>query len=149
MEFLHVGMMVSDIDRSIAFYRDVLGIKWEPVKEYRLEGGTFRGEPAEPSRTLVSHGLTPSGVEIEMVQALEGQIPDHLALGRRQGLSHIAFTVDNLDEAAALLEARGLKNVAEHRADTHAYAFFQGDALGGPLVQLVELKGPRSLNIEP
>ena len=86
MDFLHVGMKVHDIERPTRFYTAVFGITWEPVRQYLLGDITLNGDMA-PSRTLVTHGKTAQGFEIEMVQVLEGEVADDLALGDREGLS--------------------------------------------------------------
>jgi catechol 2,3-dioxygenase-like lactoylglutathione lyase family enzyme len=66
MDFLHVGMKVHDIERATRFYTAVFGITWEPVRQYLLGDITLNGDMA-PSRTLVTHGKTSQGFEIEMV----------------------------------------------------------------------------------
>ena len=142
MDFLHVGMKVHDIERATRFYAAAFGIAWEPVREYQLSGITLMGRPA-PSRTLVTHGKTSQGFEIEMVQVIEGEVADDLVLDGREGVSHIAFTVGNLDTAIAAATERGLRLVSEHRSEQVDFAFLAGDDLGGLLTQLVHFKQPR------
>lgn len=142
MDFLHVGMKVHDIERSAAFYAAAFGIAWEPVREYRLSDITLEGKVA-PGRTLVTHGKTSQGFEIEMIQVLDGAVADDIVLGGREGVSHIAFTVDDLDRAAAEAAGRGLRLVSEYRSEQVDFAFFAGDELGGLLTQLVHFKRPR------
>ena len=142
MGFLHVGMKVHDIERATRFYTAAFGIAWEPVREYQLSHITLEGDAA-PSRTLVTHGKTAEGFEIEMVQGLEGKTADDLVLDGREGVSHIAFTVDNLDTAIAEAIERGLRLVSEYRSEQVDFAFFDGDDLGGLLAQLVHFKQPR------
>ena len=96
-----------------------------------------------PSRTLVSHGWTADGTEIEMVQVVEGRTADHLVLGDGEGLSHVAFSVEDLDSAVATAVAAGLRRVAEWSSPAVDYVFLSGTALGGVLVQLVQFKAPR------
>jgi methylmalonyl-CoA/ethylmalonyl-CoA epimerase len=142
MGFLHVGMKVDDVERTTRCYTAAFGIAWEPVREYQLSHITMEGE-AVPSRTLVTHGKTAQGFEIEMVQVLEGKVADDLVLDGREGVSHIAFTVDNLDTAIAEATERGLRLVSEYRSEQVDFAFFDGDDLGGVLAQLVHFKQPR------
>ena len=144
MEFLHVGMKVDDIERSRALYGQLFGMTWEPVSEYALADAVLEGE-VSPSRTLVSHGWTADGTEIEMVQVVEGRTADHLVLGDREGLSHVAFSVEDLDSAVATAEAAGLRRVAEWSSPAVDYVFLSGAALGGVLVQLVQFKAPRAV----
>jgi hypothetical protein len=71
------------------------GIVWEPVREHQLSNITLAGN-VSPSRTLVTHGKTSEGFEIEMIQVLEGAVADDVVLGGQEGVSHFAFTVDDL-----------------------------------------------------
>lgn len=142
MDFLHVGMKVTDIRASSALFAELFGITWEPVREYTLETITLEGS-VSPSTTLVTHGTTASGVEIEMVQVTDGRTADELVLGDREGLSHIAFTVPDLDTAAEDARRRGLRQVSEYRSDDVDFAFFASARLGGVLAQLVQFKRPR------
>ncbi len=144
MKFLHVGMKVDDIERSQRLYGELFGMSWEPVSEHALPDALLEGEVI-PSRTLVSHGWTSDGTEIEMVQVLEGRTADHLVLGDREGLSHIAFSVDDLAAAVESAEAAGLTRVSEWSSPAVDFVFFSGAALGGLLVQLVCFKAPRAL----
>jgi predicted enzyme related to lactoylglutathione lyase len=142
MDFLHIGMKVHDIERATRCYAEAFGIVWEPVREYQLSHITLEGDAA-PSRTLVTHGKTAQGIEIEMVQGLEGKTADDLVLDGREGVSHIAFTVDDLDTAIAQATERGLRLVSEYRSEQVDFAFFDGDDLGGVLAQLVHFKQER------
>ena len=145
MKFLHVGMKVHDIERSKELYGRLFGMSWEPVSEYALPDAVLEGAVA-PSRTLVSHGWTADGTEIEMVQVVQGRTADHLVLGESEGLSHLAFSVEDLDSAVAVAEAAGLRRVSEWSSPAVDYVFVSGAALGGPLVQLVQFKAPRSVH---
>lgn len=136
MKFLHVGFAVKDIHRSVALYRDLFGFSFEPVKEYALT--TLLDGRENPGRSLVTHGHTSNGVEFEMVQNLAGISSDSLILGDREGLSHIAFTVDDLVAARAEMEAKGLKMVYAFASGKVDFQFFKGEGLAGVLVQLVK-----------
>ena len=142
MEFLHFGMKVDDIASSSGLFGALLGISWEPVKEYAVELD-FAGQP-EPGRTLVTHGWTQSGVEVEMVQPLTGRSPDVEILGSRQGISHIAYRVDHLDSALARATDAGLTTVCSYRSEQVDFAFCDGPGLGGILLQLVQFHGSRA-----
>jgi hypothetical protein len=141
MEFLHFGMKVDDISSSTGLFGALLGISWGPVSEHSVELD-FAGQP-EPSRTLVAHGVTASGVEIEMVQTLTGRSPDVELLGDREGISHIAYRVDDLDVALTRAVNAGLTTVCAHRSEQADVAFCSGPGLGGILLQLVQFHGLR------
>jgi catechol 2,3-dioxygenase-like lactoylglutathione lyase family enzyme len=141
MKFLHVGFAVRDIHRSIALYAELFGIRWQPVKEYTIT--TILDGRENPTRALVTHGYTDTGFEFEMVENLEGISADSLVLGDREGLSHLAFTVDDLAVARADAERRGLTMVTEFRSPKVDFQFFKDERLAGALIQLVQFHGER------
>jgi catechol 2,3-dioxygenase-like lactoylglutathione lyase family enzyme len=142
MKFLHFGLRVDNIAASSELFGATLGISWEPIKEYAVELD-FAGR-SESGRSLVTHGLTDGGVEIEMVQALSGRSPDTEVLGDREGVSHIAYQVDDLDAALARAEERGLSELCSYHSEQVDFAFCDGPGLGGVLLQLVQFHGPRT-----
>lgn len=142
MEFLHVGMKVNDIQRSVELYRTMFGMDWEPVKEYALTDITLKGVKT-PCTTLVTHGKTANGFEVEMIQVVSGRTADNLVVGDGEGLTHFAFTVDDIDAAIADAARRGLKVVCEFRSPYVDFVFIEGEQLGGPLTQLVKMNQPR------
>src|SRR5205823_10177067 len=90
----HVVFYVEDLDRSLAFYRDLLGV--------REVGRTFGGKAA---------ALTSGRTHHELLLIEGGPAPGHPA-GPHRGLYHIGIKVgDSLDElrrAKAELERAGV-----------------------------------------
>jgi catechol 2,3-dioxygenase-like lactoylglutathione lyase family enzyme len=100
----HVGVTVADLDRSLRFYRDLLGV---PVRERTEESG---GDLA------VITGMPDAHVRIadlelgdgRVIELLEYVAPAGSPLSQRTcdpGSLHIALAVDDLDAAAARLRA--------------------------------------------
>ena len=137
MNLLHFGFQVKDIARSTSLYADLFGIVWDPIREYDVPV-VVDGE-ARRNRSYVTHGKTSDGIEIEMVQPIEGEVPDQIVLGEREGISHVAFAVDSLADEKARLAARGIRIVNEGTAPRADWLFVTDDRLGGALVQLVQL----------
>lgn len=135
LNLLHFGFKVNDIERTMEAYADLLGIEWDPVTEYAIP----HGADGQVSRSKVTHGKTGDGVEIEMVQYLEGAAVDDQVLGDREGISHVAFLVDDLAAERARLQAMGIAIVGEGTAPRASWVFVQDERLGGALVQLVQL----------
>ena len=141
MNLLHFGFKVRDIAQSTTIYADLFGITWDPIREYDVPV-TANGE-VRRHRSYVTHGKTSDGTEIEMVQPIEGDVPDDIVLGDREGISHVAFTVDSLEQERARLVERGIKIVNEGTAPRADWLFVADDRLGGALVQLVQLRGEK------
>jgi len=95
-ELGHVVLYVRDLERSVAFYRDVLGFP-------QVSGQTPPGFPA----AAFSAGRTHHELLLIEVGADATPIPP----GRRVGMYHFGLKVgdtdDELREALATLEARG------------------------------------------
>jgi predicted enzyme related to lactoylglutathione lyase len=135
MRLLHFGFRVHDIERTMQAYQQLFGIDWDPVVEYAIA----TVDATSMSRSKVTHGKTGDGVEIELVQYLEGTPLDDRVLGDREGVSHIAFVVDDLAAERARAEMAGVKIVGEGSAPRASWIFLHDDRLGGALVQLVQL----------
>ena len=129
MKLLHFGFKVHDIHRTTEAYRELFGLEWEPVKEYTTDGG----------RSRVSHAWTDDGVEIEMVEPVDGGALDDLVMGEREGISHIAFSVEDLAAEKEKALSKGLKVVNEGTAPRASWFFIHDDRLGGALIQMVQL----------
>jgi len=136
MKLLHFGFAVHDIEAVTQAYRELFGIRWEPVVRYVLPDG----EGGEPQVSLVTHGHTGDGTEIEMVQTVSGQTVDARWFEGREGVSHIAFQVEDLAVERARLEAKGVAIVGEGSAPRADWFFVSDPRLGGALVQLVQLR---------
>ena len=95
----HVNMSVADLDRSIEFYRNLLGFR------VRWRGTTADGMPA-------AHvGDDKIYLALFEVGEQEREHPDY----GRLGLNHLGFVVDDLEEARGTLAALGAK--PHHQAD--------------------------------
>ena len=137
MRLLHFGFAVRDIGTTSAAYRELFGIEWEPVARYALADGEG-GEQV----SLVTHGHTGDGTEIEMVQTVSGDTVDARWFGDREGVSHIAFQVDDLAAERARLSEMGVEIVGDGSAPRADWFFVRDERLGGALVQLVQLNRP-------
>jgi catechol 2,3-dioxygenase-like lactoylglutathione lyase family enzyme len=103
----HACLASSDIDRSLAFYRDILGMKLE-----------FQMETAgEEFETLFG---APAGFRAQVVQFEEGlEISQFISPAGRDlkiqtwdtGAIFLIFKVSNLDEMYSELSAKGVKFV--------------------------------------
>lgn len=114
----HASFTVADLDRSIRFYRDELGLELVAEQEQDNEyTRTFVGYPDAHLRVAqfaVPGASAPrSGHVIELVQYLrpvaEPVHPERCA----PGAAHLAFEVDDTRALYARLVARGVRFVSE------------------------------------
>jgi catechol 2,3-dioxygenase-like lactoylglutathione lyase family enzyme len=104
----HVGIRVSDIERSIRFYIEAFGAQ-ALTRPFVLDGefaeAMFEGPPG------VSFRLCHLGFASGMIELFEFQHPRHERTpieGWRANIMHVGFQVDDVDETVArVLEAGG------------------------------------------
>ena len=111
----HLGVTVSDIERSIEFYRDLLGMQLvgrRPCVEadYVAQQTGYEGVQL----SVASFRVQPeSSQSLEVVQYLNhvGEPADGAT--NRAGNTHLCITVDDLQSAYQALSAKGVKFKSE------------------------------------
>jgi len=126
----HVAIVVEDIDESLAFWRDALGIEMHEMRDV----------PAEKSKVAF---LPVAGSEIELVQPTsdDSGIAKYLAK-RGQGMHHVCLEVDDIDGMLAQLKAKGVRLINEQpktASDGKRYAFIHPESSSGVLVELYQI----------
>ncbi|MGH7899591.1 MAG: VOC family protein [Candidatus Binatia bacterium] len=116
----HLGVCVSDLERSIGFYRDLLGFQY--LSRIHLTG--------EPSDTLLAlegvdvHAayLERDGVRLELLY-FASPVAEPLEPPRRMnhlGLTHLSLRVTELNEVVERLRARDVRVLDRTRIDIPA-----------------------------
>ena len=113
-EIFHTGLTVSDLDRSIAFYRDLLGLElvtqWDSAQPYLR---TIVGFPdAELRIALLRVPKAGVGISGHHLELLEYRTPRGARGDPRTcnpGNAHVSFMVEDLDAAYAELSAKGVR----------------------------------------
>ena len=109
----HTGLQVESLERSLSFYRDVLGFEcvfqWNPRAEYI---GELVGYPEVDLHAAILR-MPNSDTFLEL---LEYRNVERRAVDTRTGnpgTAHIAFFVDDLDSLFEHLVARGVGTVSK------------------------------------
>ena len=135
----HVGIVVSDMEKSLKFYRDLLGLK---VKSLEDEEGEFLDNMLahENVKNKVAKLYTKNGnALIELIDSrsyANKKDRDFFTIGA----SHFAFTVDDLEKTYDYLVKNGVKFTAppQQTPDRFAKVTFCEDP-DGTLIELVEV----------
>ena len=122
----HWSLCVSDPDRSLPFYREVLG--WEQVGVMEWAGaGPSTVMDVGPAR-LTTWLLGVSGQRVEIIHFAQPPSPARVdAAGAELGLGPMTVVVDDVDRAAADLAAAGVDSVITKGQAGEALAFTDPD----------------------
>ena len=106
----HIGICVSDLDRSLRFYCDGLG--FSVAERYELDSeelpGLDRSLEVRADVTLTSQMIERGDLRIELLAFREPGVVGSPSRQRNQlGLTHLCFYVDNVDEAAERMLEHG------------------------------------------
>ena len=111
--FYHVGFTVSDLERSIEFYRDVLGLtllrRQTGTAEYLATITGFPGVRLEVALLGApdGHGM------LELLQYVSHPAPPTERETNRPGNGHLCLKVSNIHEACQELRRRGVRLLSE------------------------------------
>jgi catechol 2,3-dioxygenase-like lactoylglutathione lyase family enzyme len=139
----HTGFTVSSLDRSLAFYRDVLGL--EVVMEQEKEGGYLAAIVGYPgAHVRMAHLATPDGGRIELFQYLHPEGSGTPLEPRNVGITHVCVVVADVHAAYLRLVEAGAEPLSEPiEIDTGANRGAWGLYVRDPDGILLEIFQPR------
>jgi len=136
----HVGLVVKDIDKAIAYFES-LGIGpfqiRDGVRKFTIPfKGELHGKPAEWKTTISNAKL--GDVELELLEPTEGpQALKESLDAYGEGLHHIGFLVNDLDEAIERGTKAGLKIwTMSKRTDGPGFLYFEPTETGKLAIEL-------------
>ncbi len=135
----HTGIVVSDLETSICFYRDILG--FEIAKQMEEEGDFIDSILSLQKVKVTTIKLTsPSGQMIELLKYHSHPAEQKAREIYAIGISHIAFTVDDLNIEYEKLKAKGVQFTSPPQLSPDGYAKVTFcKAPEGTLIELVEV----------
>ncbi len=126
----HIGVAVKDLDEAIKLYRDQLGLE-------------FKGTDVVESQKVKVAFFKIGETNIELVAATSEDSPIAKYLEKnREGIHHICFEVDNINEALKELKQRGVKLINEEpRKGAHGtlVAFIHPKSTNGVLTEICQV----------
>lgn len=127
----HIGIAVVDLEASIRYYEEVLGLTCyavEEVKDQKVKTAFF----------MVGQ------TKIELLQSTEEDGPIGKFIEKKgEGVHHIAFAVDNLQQALDEVEQKGVRLIDKNPrkgAEGLDIAFLHPKSTLGVLTELCENK---------
>lgn len=133
----HVGITVQSLERSLAFYRDVLGFEvvfsWNPRESYI---GELVGCPDVDLHSVVLR-IPASELFLELLEYRDVERSPIDPANANPGTVHIAFYVDDLERLYGELRSRGVASLSDPVTPTI------GPNKGGRAVYMVDPDGVR------
>jgi len=125
----HIGIAVKNVKEAGKFYTDILGIKMQGMEEVANQKVRVAFLPITDS-------------EIELLESTDSDGPIAKFIDSRgEGIQHIAFRVENLEEALRELKAKGIRLIDKEPrkgAGGAMIAFIHPKETNGVLVELCE-----------
>lgn len=125
----HLGIAVNSIDQGRSFWQEILGLN-------------FEGSETVAEQKVTTAFLPVGESEVELLESTDPEGPVAKFIAKRgQGFQHVAFRVENIDEALDELKAKGVRMIDEtprKGAGGARIAFIHPSATNGVLVELCE-----------
>ena len=127
----HIGIAVNDLEESVKFYEDILGLKLQGI------------ETVEEQKVKVAF-LPLGDTELELLEATSSDSPIAKFIeSKGQGVQHLAFRVDNIEKVLGEMKEKGIRLIDEkprYGAGGARIAFLHPKSTNGVLVELCERK---------
>lgn len=142
-KFHHVAVVVRDMDREVERY-EFLGVgTFRP--EFLLDSSKFLDykvygkTPDTVHKSRFRHNdIGPDKFDLEFIAPIEGEpIYRDFLRSKGEGVHHLAFTVDDLEQETARLTEKGIPVLTSVKRETGtAFTYFD---LGNIIIELIQL----------
>ncbi|MBI5843370.1 MAG: methylmalonyl-CoA epimerase [Deltaproteobacteria bacterium] len=125
----HLGIAVNSIDSGRKFWEDILGLSFEGAETVEAQKVTTAFFPVGASEVELLESTSPEGPVAKFIEK------------RGEGIQHVAFRVENIEEALAELKEKGVALIDQTPrigAGGAKIAFLHPKATAGVLVELCE-----------
>jgi len=125
----HIGIAVKSIEQAGKFYTEILGCKIEDIENIPDQKVNVAFIPVKDSEVELLESTDPDGPVAKYIDA------------RGEGVQHIAFRVENIEEALDELKARGVRLIDQKPrkgAGGSKIAFIHPRETNGVLVEICE-----------
>ncbi len=127
----HIGIAVASLNEAIEFYEKLFGLSCYKIEDI----------PEQKVRTAF---LLAGQTKIELLESTDPDGPVSKFIEKKgEGIQHIAFRVENLEESLTELKAKGVQLIDEkprRGASGAKIAFIHPQSTFGVLIELCEKK---------
>ena len=127
----HIGIAVKDLQESIKYYENVLGLKCYSIEEV-------------PEQKVKTAFFMVGQTKIELLESTDPEGPIGKFIEKKgEGIHHIAFAVKDIENALAETEAKGIQLIDKQPrkgAEGMSIGFLHPKSTFGVLTELCENK---------
>ncbi|MEI6049280.1 MAG: methylmalonyl-CoA epimerase [Bacteroidota bacterium] len=127
----HIGIAVANLETAISFYEKIFGLKCYNIEEV----------PEQKVRTAF---FLVGQTKIELLESTDPEGPVGKFIDKKgEGVHHIAFAVENIEEQLAHAEKMGVKlidHIPRKGAEGLDIAFLHPKSTSGVLIEMCEKK---------
>lgn len=136
--FIQIGIVVKNVDETIKYFQQMFGFKDFEVRYVDYPTATYYGKVAGYKGKRGFFYLGP--IQIELVELVSGKtIHEDFLKTKGEGLNHLGFQVDNLEEAKKNAERAGLHVIQSFtRPDKTGFAYIDSDKVGGVIFEMIQ-----------
>jgi methylmalonyl-CoA/ethylmalonyl-CoA epimerase len=141
-KFAHAALVVKDMEKAIKYFK-ALGVGPFPPflggEGMSFTGKTVHGKPVDYDMDLRLARSELGGLEIELIQPLEGRsVYTEFLEEKGEGLHHLAFMVEDVDAEIADLEKTGFKVIQTGAMPNTKWAYLDTDEPSGMVIELCQ-----------
>lgn len=125
----HIAIVVNDMEESLSFWRDALGIPLDHIKDV-----------TEQESQVAFLPIGNSLIELVKPTTQNSGVARYLAK-RGPGMHHLCIEVDNIENMLVKLRNKGMRVINDSSLisqDGTKYVFIHPESTGGVLVELYE-----------
>jgi methylmalonyl-CoA/ethylmalonyl-CoA epimerase len=139
MRMAQVGVIVEDIEKSAEFYASMLGVDKPGIivaAGHESRPTIYRGNPSNATAKLAFFEF--ENIQFELIEP-DGtpSIWQEFADNDGQGIQHIAFWVDDIDEAEQRFISAGMEVLQSGGWDGGAYSYIDATEQMGTIIELL------------
>ncbi len=136
--FIQIGIVVKSVDETLKYYQQMFGFKDFEIRYVDYPTATYYGKTEGYKGKRGFFYLGP--VQIELIELVSGKtIHEDFLKEKGEGLNHLGFRVDDLEQAKKDAEKAGLHVIQGFtRPDGTGFAYIDSDKVGGVIIEMIQ-----------
>jgi len=135
-----IGILTSNIERTVKFYEEILGISPFFIIDRKDQEAIYKGEKIQFSTKTATARFGP--IQIEINEIYKGETPHTDWIRRRgEGFHHFGCYVDDIESELKKVEKIGIKSIftGEVTGLGLKFAYLDTESMFGYIYELLEL----------